>query len=148
MRFLILLRKMNWSGEFSFIGACEREVNCLIPHLTKVHTIEKQQHQRFLPSSQAITRQTAVSSPTDRRRHVTAGVAKQANTSSVEEKCVRCGRVTDWPRHWPHMYTWPPCVLAADVCAEWQAAISITLESFKKNARYVCFAEAQAHHTG
>ena len=68
-------------------------------------------------------------SPTDRRRHVTAGVAKQANTSSVEEKCVRCGRVTDWPRHWPHMYTWPPCVLAADVCAEWQAAISIILGS-------------------
>lgn len=58
---------------------------------------------------------------------MTAGVAKQANTSSVEEKCVRCGRVTDWPRHWPHMYTWPPCVLAADVCAEWQAAISIIL---------------------
>ena len=50
---------MNWSGELSFIGACEREVNCLIPHLTKVLTIEKQQHQSFLPSSQAITRQTA-----------------------------------------------------------------------------------------
>ena len=86
-------------------------------------------------------------SPADSRRHVTAGVAKQANTSSVAEKCVRCGSVTDCPRHWPHMYTWPPCVLAADVCAEWQAAISITLESVKKNARYVFFTEAQAHHT-
>ena len=88
---------------------------------------------------------TATSSPTDRRRHVTAGVAKQANTSSVEEKWVRWGRVTDWPRHWPHMYTWPPCVLAADVWAEWQAAISTTLKSFKKNAHHFCFVEAQAY---
>ena len=56
--------------------------------------------------------------PTDRRCHETAGVAKQANTSSVQEKWVRWGRVTDWPRHWPHMYTCPPWVLAADVWVE------------------------------
>lgn len=68
-------------------------------------------------------------SPTDRRRQETAGVAKQANTSSVQEKCVRWGRITDWPRHWPHMYTCPPWVLAAEVWAEWQAAISIILGS-------------------
>lgn len=32
--------------------------------------------------------------PTVRRRQVTAGVAKQANTSSVLEKCVLCGKGT------------------------------------------------------
>lgn len=67
-------------------------------------------------------------SPTDRRRHITAGVEKQANTSSVQEKWVMCGRTTDCPRHWPHIYTWPLCVLAAEVWAEWQAAISTILE--------------------
>lgn len=67
-------------------------------------------------------------SPTERRRHITAGVEKQANTSSVQEKWVTCGRTTDCPRHWPHMYTWPLCVLAEEVWAEWHAAISTILD--------------------
>lgn len=59
--------------------------------------------------------------------HMTDGVAKQAKTSSVQEKCVRCGSTMDWPLHWPHMYTWPLWVLQADVCVEWHAAISTIL---------------------
>ena len=65
----------------------------------------------------------------DSSLHITEGVAKQANTSSVVLKCVRWGRTMDWPRHWPHMNTWPLCVLAADVCVEWHAAISTILLS-------------------
>lgn len=65
--------------------------------------------------------------PMERSLHVTEGVAKHAKTSSVQVKCVRWGSTIDWPLHWPHMYTWPLWVLAADVCVEWQAAISTIL---------------------
>lgn len=65
--------------------------------------------------------------PTERRCHVTAGVAKQANTSSVVLKCVRWGLATAWPRHWPHIRTCPLWVLAADVWLVWQAATSTIL---------------------
>lgn len=65
--------------------------------------------------------------PTVRRCHVTAGVAKQAKTSSVQLKCVTCGLVTTWPRHWPHISTCPLCVLAADVWLVWHAATSTIL---------------------
>lgn len=34
-------------------------------------------------------------SPIDMSLHMTEGVAKQAKTSSVLEKCVRCGMTTD-----------------------------------------------------
>lgn len=67
-------------------------------------------------------------SPTERRRHVTDGVAKQPKTSSVLLKCVRWGLDTAWPRHWPHMKTWPLWVLAADVWLVWHAATSTILE--------------------
>lgn len=50
--------------------------------------------------------QFVVFSPIDMRRHITDGVAKQAKTSSVLVRCVRCGRTMDWPRHWPHIKTW------------------------------------------
>lgn len=63
----------------------------------------------------------------ERSLHITEGVAKHAKTSSVQEKCVRWGSTIDWPLHWPHMYTWPLWLLAADVCVEWQAAISTIL---------------------
>lgn len=49
--------------------------------------------------------------PIDTRRHITDGVAKQANTSSVLVKWVRWGRDINWPRHWPHMYTWKTGIL-------------------------------------
>lgn len=65
--------------------------------------------------------------PTERRCHVTAGVAKQANTSSVLLKCVRWGLATAWPRHWPHIRTCPLCVFAADVWLVWHAATSTIL---------------------
>lgn len=65
--------------------------------------------------------------PTERRCHVTAGVAKQANTSSVPLKWVRWGLATAWPRHWPHIRTWPLWVLAADVWLVWHAATSTIL---------------------
>lgn len=65
--------------------------------------------------------------PTVRRCHVTAGVAKQANTSSVLLKWVRWGLATAWPRHCPHMRTCPLWVLAADVWLVWHAATSTTL---------------------
>lgn len=65
--------------------------------------------------------------PTERRCHVTAGVAKQANTSSVLLKWVRWGLATAWPRHWPHIRTCPLWVLAADVWLVWHAATSTIL---------------------
>lgn len=65
--------------------------------------------------------------PTERRCHVTAGVAKHANTSSVLLKWVRWGLATAWPRHWPHIRTWPLWVLAADVWLVWHAATSTIL---------------------
>lgn len=66
--------------------------------------------------------------PIERRCHVTAGVAKQANTSSVLLKWVRWGMATAWPRHWPHIRTCPLWVLAADVWLVWHAATSAILE--------------------
>lgn len=66
-------------------------------------------------------------SPMVSSRHMTEGVAKQAKTSSVLVKCVRCGSTMGCPRHCPHMYTWPLWVFAAEVCVEWQAAISTIL---------------------
>lgn len=60
-------------------------------------------------------------------RHITDGVAKQAKTSSVLLKCVRCGSTMGCPRHCPHIYTWPLWDFAAEVCVEWQAAISTIL---------------------
>ncbi len=65
--------------------------------------------------------------PTERRCHVTAGVAKQANTSSVLLKWVRWGLATAWPRHWPHIRTCPLWVFAADVWLVWHAATSTIL---------------------
>lgn len=44
-------------------------------------------------------------SPMASSRHMTEGVAKQAKTSSVLVKCVRCGSTMGCPRHCPHMYT-------------------------------------------
>lgn len=70
--------------------------------------------------------------PMERSLHITDGVAKHAKTSSVQVKCVRWGSTIDWPLHWPHMYTWPLWVLAADVCVEWQAAISTILSKKPK----------------
>lgn len=67
--------------------------------------------------------------PIERRCHVTAGVAKQANTSSVLLKWVRWGLATAWPRHWPHIRTCPLWVLAADVWLVWHAATSVILET-------------------
>ena len=37
--------------------------------------------------------------PIVRSLHITKGLAKQAKTSSVQEKCVRWGRTIDWPLH-------------------------------------------------
>lgn len=54
----------------------------------------------------------------DRSLHMTDGVAKQAKTSSVQLKYVGWGKTTDWPLHWPHIYTLPLCVFAAEVCVE------------------------------
>lgn len=71
--------------------------------------------------------------PTARRCHVTAGVAKQANTSSVLQKWVRWGQATAWPRHWPHIRTCPLWVLAADVWLVWHAATSTILAGGKCN---------------
>lgn len=65
--------------------------------------------------------------PTERRCHVTAGVAKQANTSSVLLKWVMWGLATAWPRHWPHIRTCPLWALAADVWLVWHAATSTIL---------------------
>lgn len=65
--------------------------------------------------------------PVERSLHITDGVAKHAKTSSVQVKCVRWGNTIDWPRHWPHMYTWPLWVFATDVCVEWQAPTSTIL---------------------
>lgn len=70
--------------------------------------------------------------PTERRCQVTAGVAKQANTSSVLLKWVTCGLATAWPRHWPHIRTCPLCVLAADVWLVWHAATSTILQQKKQ----------------
>lgn len=88
------------------------------------------------------------SSPTESSLHIMAGVEKQANTSSVQVKWVRCGEMTACPRHWPHMYTWPLWDLAADVCDEWQAAISTILFPHKqKNSTYkINEAAVQAYH--
>lgn len=77
--------------------------------------------------------------PMERSLHITEGVAKQAKTSSVQVKCVRWGRTMDWPLHWPHMYTWPLWVLAADVCVEWQAAISTILSKKPEERTEHCF---------
>ena len=79
------------------------------------------------PAEAADAGEGEASLPMESSRHMTEGVEKQANTSSVQLKCVRWGRTTDWPRHWPHMNTWPLWVLAADVCVEWHAAISMIL---------------------
>lgn len=49
---------------------------------------------------------------------MTEGVARQANTWSVQEKCVRWGSKMHWPLHWPHTNTWPLWVFAADVWVE------------------------------
>ena len=65
--------------------------------------------------------------PTERICHVTAGVAKHANTSSVPLKWVTWGLATAWPRHWPHIRTCPLWVLAADVWLVWHAATSTIL---------------------
>lgn len=73
--------------------------------------------------------------PIERSLHITEGVAKHAKTSSVQVNCVGWGNTIDWPLHWPHMYTWPLWVLAADVCAEWQAAISMTLSEKPEKSR-------------
>ena len=59
---------------------------------------------------------------------MTAGVAKQANTSSVVLKWVRWGLATAWLRHCPHIITWPLCVRAADVWLVWHAATSTILQ--------------------
>lgn len=77
-------------------------------------------------------------SPTERRRHVTDGVAKQPKTSSVLLKWVRWGLATAWPRHWPHMKTWPFWVLAADVWLVWHAATSTILEIKTRNQTSEC----------
>lgn len=71
--------------------------------------------------------------PIERRCHVTAGVAKQANTSSVLLKWVRWGLATAWPRHWPHIRTCPLWVLAAEVWLVWHAATSAILETKMKS---------------
>ncbi len=79
--------------------------------------------------------------PMERSRHITEGVAKHAKTSSVQVKCVRWGSTIDWPLHWPHMYTWPLWVLAADVCVEWQAAISTILSKKPEERSEQCLGQ-------
>lgn len=53
--------------------------------------------------------------PSDMGFQVTAGQAKLANTSWMEWNDVSVGEVTDWPLHWPHMYTFDVCVAAAEM---------------------------------
>lgn len=85
--------------------------------------------------------------PIERSLHITEGVAKHAKTSSVQVKCVRWGNTIDWPLHWPHMYTWPLWVLAADVCVEWQAAISMILsEKPEKRSKWTAVCESLKIH--
>lgn len=84
--------------------------------------------------------------PMERSRHMTEGVAKHPNTSSVQLKCVRWGITMHWPLHWPHMYTWPLWVLAAVVCVEWQAATSmILLDTEEEEEEWVWCCSDRSH---